>query len=171
MRADATAERVRQLLARLGRDAEPGTVVYLAGGASAVLYGWRDSTRDVDLRIESGAETLLRAIAAAKDELDINIELAGPLDFLPAPSGWESSAISIGRFGALAAFHTPFALQALAKLERDLEHDACDVSQMLALGLTTAAQIRALLDTIEPQLYRTPAVDPARLRAAVDRLA
>jgi hypothetical protein len=30
----------------------------------------------------------LRAIAILKDQLDVNVELASPLDFLPVPPGW-----------------------------------------------------------------------------------
>ena len=85
MRAEATAERTLTLLTELGR-ATSGARLYLTGGASAVLVGWRERTVDVDIRLDGDEDRLLRAISTLKDRLDINIELAGPLDFLPPAS-------------------------------------------------------------------------------------
>jgi hypothetical protein len=167
VRADATAERIRQLLDALGERARPGARAYLAGGASAVLYGWRDSTRDVDMTLEGDVDSVLRAIAELKDRLDINVELAGPQDFLPAPPDWRERSVSIGRFGELSVFHTDFALQALAKLQRGFDQDLQDVHEMIARTLTSGQQIRATFAAIEDQLYRTPTVDRNRLSAAV----
>ncbi|MGA2928317.1 MAG: DUF6036 family nucleotidyltransferase [Solirubrobacteraceae bacterium] len=166
MRADATAERIQGLLVELGRRAAPGTTVYLAGGASAVLVGWRDSTHDIDVTIDGDADAVLRAIAELKDRLDINVELAGPQDFLPVPD-WRQHSVSIGQYGALAVYHTDFTLQALAKLQRGFDQDLADVRAMIGRGLTSGPRLRALLDRIEPDLYRTPTVDANRLRAAV----
>jgi hypothetical protein len=170
MRADATAERIRSLLAALGRHARPGARAFLAGGASAVLCGWRESTRDVDLTLDGDTDGVLRALSALKNDLDLNVELAGPQDFLPAPPDWRERGVSIGRFGELTVFHTPFALQALAKLQRGFDQDLEDVRQMLLRRLTSGEELRALFDSIEDQLYRTPTVDRARLAAAVARV-
>jgi len=169
MRADATAERIRGLLVELGRRAAPGTSLYLAGGACAVLVGWRDSTHDIDLTLEGDADPVLRAIAELKDRLDINVELAGPQDFLPVPD-WRQRSVSVGQYGNLAVYHTDFTLQALAKLERGFDQDLADVHAMTDRGLTSGPELRALLDRIEPDLYRTPTVDADRLRAAVQRI-
>ncbi len=170
MRADATADRIRTLLVELGRRAAPGTSLYLAGGASAVLVGWRESTHDIDLTIDGDTDPVLRAIAELKDRLDINVELAGPQDFLPVPD-WRQGSVSVGKFGNLAVYHTGFTLQALAKLQRGFDQDLSDVHAMTDRGLTSGRQVRALLDRIEPDLYRTPTVDADRLRAAVRRIA
>jgi len=43
---------VRRLARELGRAVAPGTRMYLTGGATAVLEGWRDSTVDIDVRFE-----------------------------------------------------------------------------------------------------------------------
>jgi hypothetical protein len=167
MRPDANAERIRALLVELGRRAAPGDRLYVAGGASAVLLGWRGATRDVDLRLEGDEDRLLRAIADLKERMDINVELASPLDFLPAPPNWRERAMHVGRFGALDVLHIPFALQALAKLQRGFETDLADVQAMLSRGLTTKAQIAQALADAEPDLYRFPAAHPRRLAAAV----
>lgn len=56
MRDAADSERIRALARELGRSVSPGTRMYLTGGATAVLAGWRQSTVDIDVRamIESG---------------------------------------------------------------------------------------------------------------------
>jgi hypothetical protein len=170
MRPDANAERIHGLLDALGRRASPGDRLYVAGGASAVLVGWRGATRDVDLRLEGDEDGLLRAIAELKDRLDINVELASPVDFLPAPANWQERAVYVGRFGSLDVLHMPFALQALAKLQRGFEQDLADVSAMLSRGLTNKAEISAALAEAAPELYRFPSVNARRLAAAVGGL-
>lgn len=170
MRADATAERVRDLLVALGRSATAGDRLYLTGGASAVLVGWRASTHDVDVSIEGDEDTLLRAISQLKDKLDVNVELASPLDFLPATPDWRERSVHVGRFGALDVYHIAFALQALSKLQRGFDGDRADVEQMLSRGLTSADEIAGALTSIAERLYRFPSVDSQRLTAAVRSL-
>ncbi len=168
MRADADRARVERLLRELGRRGQPGDRIYVSGGTSAVEIGWREFTQDVDLRIEAvDSDPLLRAIAELKDRLDVNVELAGPLDFLPAPADWQSRSVHLGRYGSVDVFHTDFTLQALAKLERGFARDLADADAMLKRGLTSPAAILAMFETIEPELYRFPAVDGAELRRVV----
>ncbi len=71
------------MVRELGRVSGDPATVYLVGGATAVLQGWRSTTLDIDLLIEPEAEEILRAIPALKERLNLNIELASPLDFLP----------------------------------------------------------------------------------------
>jgi hypothetical protein len=58
--------------------------MYLTGGATAVLEGWRESTVDIDVRIEPDSDAALTKIRDLKEQLSLNVELASPLDFLPA---------------------------------------------------------------------------------------
>lgn len=133
-----------------------------------MLVGWRPTTIDVDLRIEPDSDDLLRLLPELKQRLDINIELASPLDFLPEPSGWRDRSPFVAQEGPLTVRHMDPAFQALAKLERGFDQDREDVQAMLARGLVDGPRVRAMLDEIEPQLHRFPAVEPAALRAAVD---
>ncbi len=167
MRPDVDDARVRQLLAALGRRVRSPHTLYLVGGTSAVIVGWRPSTRDVDLRPEPDSDELLRAISDLKGELDINIELASPLDFLPALDGWQERSPYVGTWGALHVRHLDFRLQALAKLERGLESDLADVSSMLAHGLVSATELRDGLHAMQAELFRFPAVDGASFERRV----
>lgn len=78
--------------------------VYLVGGATAVLLGWRGTTIDVDLVMRPEDDALLRAIPALKEELQIKVELASPADFIPVPPGWEDRGTFIGQVGRVVFF-------------------------------------------------------------------
>ena len=169
MRELADEERIRRLMRSLGAAAAEETTVYLTGGATAVLEGWRGTTVDVDLRIEPESDALLRALARLKDELAINVELASPADFIPLPEGWQERSPFVAREGSITFRHFDFAAQALAKLERAHDRDLADVRAMLDRSLVGRAPLRAAFEQIESELYRFPAIDPAAFRRRVDK--
>ena len=100
MRPDVDREPRAQAARRssAGDCGHPHTVD-LVGGSSAVLVGWRASTRDVDVRPEPDSDELLRLLSDLKESLDINIELASPLDFLPELDGWRDRGPYVGVMG------------------------------------------------------------------------
>lgn len=149
---------------------EPGRV-YLAGGASAVLRGWREGTVDIDIKIVPENDRILRAVPELKETLHINIELASPGDFVPPLPGWEDRSPFIAREGVISFHHFDFYTQALAKLERGHRKDLADVDSMIRDGLVEPTRLADLFADVESSLYRYPAVDPATLRAAVSRIA
>lgn len=154
----------------LGRAASQPARVYLVGGATAVIEGWRATTVDVDMRIEPD-EDILRLLPEMKDRLDLNIELASPADFLPELPGWRDRSPFLFRTGTLDVFHYDLYSQALAKLERGFAQDVADVETMVSSGEVRPAQLLVLYEAIEDQLYRFPAVEPRELRAAIEALA
>lgn len=167
MRAPVNRERIEQLMNVLGRAASVPLRVYLVGGSSAVLLGWRDATIDVDLAMRPSDDALLRAIPDAKHALDINVELASPADFIPLPAGWEDRSPLIARRHNVSFHHFDFASQALAKLERGHRQDVADVRAMWERGLIDPDAIQRYFDEIEPELFRFPAIDPPAFRRAV----
>jgi Nucleotidyltransferase of unknown function (DUF6036) len=168
MRPWVDEARVRELARRLGQAARGPTRVYLTGGASAVLEGWRASTVDVDLRFEPDAEELLRELPFLKERLRVNIELASPPDFIPELPGWRDRSPLVFREGNVAVHHFDFYSQALSKIERSFKQDLDDVSEMIGRELVEPERLRELYDTIEPQLYRYPAIDPGAFREKVE---
>ena len=70
MRRIADAARVQTFMQRLGERAGAAGHVYLTGGATALLIGWRSTTIDIDLALGPDAEHLLRLLPALKEELD-----------------------------------------------------------------------------------------------------
>ena len=159
-------------MAALAHAARSEHTVYLVGGATAVLEGWRDSTIDIDIALgdPAAADELLRALPRIKDELELNVELASPADFVPVPAGWEDRSPSVVREGAVTFLHFDPYSQALAKLERGHDRDLADVHEMLARGLVDRDRLRGFHEEIEPELYRYPAVDPVSFRRRVEAI-
>lgn len=170
MRDAADPERIRSLARELGHAVAPGTRMYLTGGATAVLEGWRESTVDIDVRFEPDSDAALGRIGEIKERLAVNVELASPLDFLPPLDGWRDRSRFRFREGNLEVFDFDPYSQALSKLERGFELDLDDVRSMVDAGQVEPEKLRQLLEGIESELYRFPAVDPPSLRAAVESL-
>jgi hypothetical protein len=125
---------------------------------------------DVDVRFEPDSDLALREIAALKERLQVNVELASPLDFLPPLAGWRERCRFRFRAGNLEVFDFDLYSQAMSKLERGFELDLRDVAEMVESGQVEPAQLLELYEGIEPELFRFPAVDPSRLRGAVENL-
>jgi hypothetical protein len=168
MRRPVDPQRLDRLMAALGRAAAAPGRVFLTGGATAVLLGWRGSTIDVDLKLEPESDDLLRALPRLKETLEVNVELAAPDQFIPELPGWRERSRFIAQHGPLAFFHYDLYAQALAKIERGHAKDLGDVRRMIASGAVEPDELRRLFAAIEPQLYRFPAVDAASFRRALE---
>jgi hypothetical protein len=72
------------------------------------------------------------------------------------------------REGRAAVHHFDFYSQALSKIERGFEQDLADVRSMPESGLVDPSRLRSLYDSIEPDLYRYPAIDPPAFRRKLD---
>lgn len=167
----ADRRRIDAFLDALAREASRDTDIFVVGGASAVLAGWRDTTIDVDLVLRPESDAMLRAIPALKERLHLNLALAAPDQFIPVPAGWEGRSPVIRRVGRVTIRHYDLCAQALAKLERGHARDLQDVRAMLDRGLVTGPDLRRMFAAIEPQLYRYPAIDPPSFRRAVSEVA
>ena len=156
-------------MAALDEAAEQTGRCYLTGGATDVLLGWRGTTIDVDLKLVPEQDAVLRAIPGLKDELQVNVELAAPGDFIPLPAGWEERSLLAEQGGRLAFYHFDPYAQTLAKLERDHARDRDDVRALIRSGLVDPERLSRYFEEIEPQLYRFPAIDPPAFRERVER--
>lgn len=162
MRREAsTAAKVHALLRRLGEEARGPGRVYLVGGSSAVLIGWRETTVDVDLKLAPEPPGVFEAIARAKEALNINVELAAPDDFIPPLPGWQARSPHLAQHGRVSFFHYDFYAQALAKVERAHQLDWEDVRAMGERGLIEPQQLATLFAAIEANIPRYPAIDAA----------
>jgi hypothetical protein len=170
VREVADRERIEAFMAALAREARDDTRVYLVGGTSAVLLGWRSSTMDIDLVIRPENDALLRAIPALKERLHLNVELASPDQFIPVADDWPDRGRFIATIGRMTFFHYDLYAQALAKIERGHTRDLADVRAMVDRGLIEPAKARDYFDRIEPALYRFPAIDPPTFRRAVEEM-
>jgi hypothetical protein len=168
MREKVSAERVQKFMKAIGRAGKKNARIYFVGGATAVLLGWRETTIDVDVKILPEADEILRALPRLKEDLQLNIELASPDDFIPPLPGWEERSAYIAREGSIEFFHYDFYAQALAKIERGHSTDIQDVRQMIEQRLIEPSRLMELFARIEDGLYKYPAVDARGFRIAVE---
>lgn len=167
MRALADEARIRAFLRALGPAAKSPARVYLTGGATAVLHGWRASTLDVDIKLVPDASDVLQAIPALKESLQINVELASPDLFIPVAAGWEERSVFEVQEGSITCLHFDLHAQALAKIERGHVHDLQDVAMMFERKLIAGHSLHAYFESIRPELFRFPAIDPPSFAGAV----
>lgn len=170
MRQKVDRQRLERFLHALAADADQHVNVYLTGGATAVLLGWRNATIDVDLQIIPEDDRMLRAIPALKEQMNINVELASPADFIPEVPGWKTRSKFIMQDRAVAFYHYDFYAQALSKIERFHERDVLDVKEMLQRRIIEPGRLRELFEAIVPFLYRFPAISPEAFRQNLDSI-
>ena len=144
----------------------PGTI-FLTGGASALLIGWRGMTIDIDLKADPEPIGLFEAIVELKESLSVNVELASPEQFIPELPGWRERSPWCARHGEINFFHYDFYSQALAKLERRHPRDLTDVASMLDHKLIEKHRLSELFESIRPKIIRYPAIDPVRFAHSV----
>jgi hypothetical protein len=111
---------------------------------------------------------IFQAIAKLKQELNINIELASPQDFLPPLPGWRDRSVFIGKQGKISFYHYDFTAQALSKLSRGFERDISDVRAMYEQRLFTLKELRDCFEAIVPELVRFPSLEEDVLRSSVE---
>ena len=140
MRELADSTRIERFMRELGRAVDIESRVYLTGGATAVLYGWRDTTIDIDIKLVPDRDEILREIPRLKEELNLNVELAAPSDFIPLPKGWEDRSPLIRREGTVSFHHFDPVAQALSKTERGHDQDLLDVREMIACNQPNLAR-------------------------------
>ncbi len=167
MRSETDLAKLNSFMSALSQCIRGPGRIYFTGGATALLHGWRTMTIDVDLKPDPEPAGFFEAIARLKDELDINVELAAPDQFIPALPGWRDRSLLIARHGSIEFFHYDLYSQALAKLQRSHSRDLNDARSMVRDGLVRPARLLELLEAITPGLIRFPAIDPASFRQRV----
>ena len=162
MRPLVDRQRIEDFLIRLGKSQTRGWI-YLVGGTAVVYRGLRVRTLDIDIALEPDETQLLEAIRRLKDEVQVNVELASPADFIPLPSGWENRSRFIGPFGELDVFYFDFDSIALTKIVRANERDLDDLVLLAKDGLVQLQALEQEVAAMLPQLGtgRYFNVDPA----------
>jgi hypothetical protein len=167
MRGEADRAKLQRLMAAIGERVTGSGIIYLTGGATALLFGWREATIDVDIKPDPEPPGLFQAIAALKESLDLNIELASPDQFIPTLPGWRERSIFIAQHGPVSFYHYDLYSQALAKLQRGHARDLRDVDAMRSARLIEPQTLAQLFREIRPRLIRYPAIDAATFERVV----
>jgi len=167
MRSETSKAKTLSFMDALAERSRGRGRIYLTGGASALLLGWREMTIDVDVKADPEPGRFFEAIAELKDSLDINIELASPDLFLPELPGWRERSMFIKRVRDIEYFHYDFYAQALAKIARSHARDIVDIEAMCERGLVEKARLLVLFEEIRPALVRFPAIDATTFAQSV----
>src|SRR2546427_12288974 len=88
VRRKVTKKALEEFMKELASASQSPGKVYLTGGATALLLGFREQTIDIDLKLDPEPGGVFEAIAALKNDLHLNVELASPDDFIPAAADW-----------------------------------------------------------------------------------
>ena len=167
MRAPLDRQRLERFLDELDRHAKGPGRVYLCGGATALLVGWRQSTVDVDLHFDPEPAGVFEAIAKLKNTLDLNVEIAGPADFVPALPGWRDRSLHIAHKRRIAFLHYDPYTQALSKIARGHDKDLLDLDAMVEARLVEPTLLLSRFEQASAALIRYPRLNPALLARRV----
>ena len=158
---------VRSFMRLLGRHAQGSRAVYMTGGASAAILGWRDFVVDIDVIFETEHADAVEAIARVKEEMSVNVDLSAPDAFIATLPGWRERSVHIARHGAIDILHYDFYSQALAKISRGHDQDLRDVRAMHRRKLIEPQELLRLSEAIEPH----PPIHTGRFRDQVQSIA
>jgi len=164
VRGELTRASLRELMQELARTSpKRGTfVVYIVGGGTAVLCGWRSSTIDADLYAER--EEVFRDIQGIKERLRLNVEFVRPEHFVPPLAGTDGRHVFVERIGNVEFYHYDPYAQLLSKIVRGFRKDLLDARRFVASGMVDPEAFRALVAAIPTSAY---ARYPNLTRAAV----
>ena len=169
MRNRLTRESLLALMRGLARSANPKQHyrVYLVGGGTAVLAGWRESSIDADLYARQ--DEIFRDVQKIKDRLNLNIEFARPEDFVPPLEESETRHVLVETVGGVSFYHYDPYAQLLSKVVRGFARDVVDANAFVASGMVDPERFRNLVQDIPESAYsRYPRLSAQAVRAAVD---
>lgn len=168
MRRELTRDAVRELMGELARTAPSGEAyrVYLVGGATAVVEGWRTATIDADLHADR--EGVFRAVPAIKERLGLNVELTRPEDFVPPLAQSADRHLFIERVGGVDFFHYDPYAQLFSKIVRGFRKDLLDAERFVRSGMVDPDRFRRLVGAIPDSAYaKHPNLDRGAVEDAV----
>ena len=168
MRDFLSKERLYAVLNALANACRGPGSVFLCGGATAVDFGFRLQTIDLDLKLDPEPRDFFSAVAKIKEEFQVNIELACPDNFIPPLPGWKERSIPIVTQNEVRFFHYDPLSQVLAKIERGHEQDLKDAKDLLRKCGIAPEGLPKAFASIESELPRYPAVDPECFARQID---
>jgi len=144
MREETTKEKIDQLIEFLGSNIQDEVRIYLCSGTSIVYWGLRESSLDVDVKVEGeGIGTYIRE---AKQKLNINIEPEHPGLFVPLLPEWRERSPKITANGDCTFFHLDPYSVVISKLERGEEKDLHDIQALIESGRVKPDRLRELYE-------------------------
>jgi hypothetical protein len=157
---------IEAFLQQLGRTFRKPARLYLVGGAALVHLGVRPGfTQHIDIQVSGANEgDLIVAIQRLIQQMQVNVEFASHVDFIPLPTQWETHAQFVGRYGTIDVFYFDFYSIALSKIERGNNRDIADVKLLVHQGRITLNELDIAYQEVLSQLGkgRYPRITPQR---------
>src|SRR6266446_6969276 len=154
MRPSVDKTAIESFLQQLGRTFRKPGRLYLVGGAALVHAGVRPGfTQDIDIQVSGANEgELIVAIQRLIQQMQINVEFASPMDFIPLPSQWEMHSRYVGRYGGIDVFYFDFYSIAISKIERGNSRDIADVKLLVEQGIIALDELDTTYQEVFTQL-------------------
>jgi Nucleotidyltransferase of unknown function (DUF6036) len=169
MRDEVTRERLRAVMREIARTAPRGKRyrVYVVGGGTAVLSGWRPTSIDADFFAPD--ESVFRDVQGIKERLNVNVEFARPEHFVPPLPDSEDRHVFIETVDRVSYYHYDPYAQVLSKIVRGFERDIDDARQFVRAGVVDAEKLRKLVQQIPPPEYaKYPNLSQDAVKQAVE---
>jgi len=145
MRERTTKKKIEQLLNVLGESVDSETRIYLCSGTSIVYWGLRETSLDVDLKVEG--KGIGKHLREAKRKLNINIEPEHPGLFIPLLPDWRERSPEVTTKGMCSFYHLDPYSVVVSKLERGEEKDLHDVRALVRSGRVDPDRLQTLFET------------------------
>lgn len=166
-RQTITKEMIQVFMRAIGQVVKKNATFYLTGGSTAILYGFRDGTIDID--IAGDMDEIFSHLPKLKERLHINIELAKPTDFVPSLPGESKRHVMIGMFGKVTFMHFDPYGQVFSKIVRAHETDIADAKALVTTGLVDAKVLCDLVKRLpDREFARYPRLTRGAVEAAVE---
>lgn len=166
-RKTITKELLQLFMTSVGRMMKKHATLYLTGGATAILYDFREGTIDID--IAGDMDELFSYLPKLKERLQVNIEMAKPTDFVPGLPDEKNRHIRIGTFGRVTFMHFDPYAQAFSKIVRGHQTDISDVKALTTTGLVEIKKLCAMVKALPDSSFaRYPRLTRPAVEAAVE---
>lgn len=169
-RAMITKQILESFMKKAGKIIRKPAAIYLTGGSTAILLGFREGTIDIDMA--GDLDELFSAIPKLKLDLNINIELAKPTDFVPSLPGENERHVLIGTFGPARFYHFDPYGQALSKIVRAHGTDIRDAKALANSGLVNPTRLAEMVKKLaDHEFHRYPRLNRESVEVAVSDFA
>lgn len=165
-RAMVTKPVIESFMKKVGRIVRKPAAVYLTGGSTAILLGFREGTIDIDMA--GDLDEIFSAIPKLKIDLNINIELAKPTDFVPGLPGENERHVYIGSFGPATFYHFDPYGQVFSKIVRAHGTDIQDAKDLAHRELADPTKISEMVKKLpDREFHRYPRLNRESVERAV----
>lgn len=162
MRDNSDLQRIEKFISNVGKLVKVPVEIYFSGGATAVMFGIREMTIDVDIRFEPDEMQMYKTIQTLKEKLNMNIELASPMDFIPTLPKWKERSIFIAQENKVKFFHCDLYSQIISKVQRGWKQDLSDAKVFLKQA-GDSSLLKKLFVEAKPDFIKYPTVNVKKL--------